>query len=92
MTEFQHKPAYTEQCKSCLLCGIFKPLSSSGTAVTPQGCDMSLLVVDAWGACGAYERCLVLRYRGMRRNTSSCTSREIEALLDQLVAMCTPHL
>ena len=46
-------------------------------------------VVDAWGACGARERCLGLRYRGMRRSTSSCTGREIEALLDQLVATCT---
>ena len=26
----------------------------------------------------------------MRRKTSSCTGREIEALLDQLVATCTP--
>ena len=48
--------------------------------------------VDAWGACGARKRYLGLRYRGMRHNTSSCTSREIEALLDQLVAPCTPHL
>ena len=28
----------------------------------------------------------------MRRNTSSCTSREMEALRDQLVAPYTPHL
>ena len=49
-------------------------------------------VVDAWGTCGARERCLGLRYRGMRRNTYSCTSREVEALLDQLGATCTPHL
>ena len=28
----------------------------------------------------------------MRRNTSSGTNRDIEALLDQLVATCTPHL
>ena len=49
-------------------------------------------VVDAWGACGARERCLGLRYRGMRRNTYSRTSREVEALMDQLVATCTPHL
>ena len=48
--------------------------------------------MDAWGACGARERCLGLRYRGMRRNISSCTSREVNALLDQLVATCTPHL
>ena len=50
--------------------------------------------VDAWGACGARERCLGLRYhyRGMRRNTSSWTSRETEALLDHLVATCTSHL
>ena len=49
-------------------------------------------VVDAWGACGVHERCLGLQYRGMRRDTSSCTGREIEALLDQLVATCTPVL
>ena len=35
------------------------------------------------------KRCLGLLYREMRRNTSSCTSGEAEALLDQLVAMCT---
>ena len=28
----------------------------------------------------------------MRGNTNSCTGREIEALLDQLVATCTPVL
>ena len=28
----------------------------------------------------------------MRRNTSSCINREIEALLDQHVVTCTPHL
>ena len=52
-------------------------------------------VLDAWGICGARERCLGLRYRGMRLNTYSCTRREIEALLDhldQLGATCTPHL
>ena len=49
-------------------------------------------VVVAWGACGARERCLGLRYRGMRCNIYSRTSREVEALLDQLVATCTPHL
>ena len=46
-------------------------------------------VVDAWGVCVPRERCLGLRYRGMRRNTNSCTGREIEPLLDQLVATCT---
>ena len=49
-------------------------------------------VVDAWGVCGARERCLGLRYRGMRRDTNSCTDKEIESLLDQLVATCTPVL
>ena len=49
-------------------------------------------VMDAWGECGAREHCLGLRYRGMRRNTYSCTSREIEALLDKLGATCMPHL
>ena len=48
-------------------------------------------VVDAWGACGARERCLGLWYRGMRRNTYSRTSREVEALMGQLIATCTPH-
>ena len=43
VTEFQHKLAYTGKCKLCLLYGRFKPRSSSGTAVTPQGCDMSML-------------------------------------------------
>ena len=47
-------------------------------------------VVDAWGACGARERCLELRYRGMRRNTCSRTSREVEALMDQLVGRTPP--
>ena len=41
--KFQHKLAYTEKCKLCLLYGRFKPRSSSGTAVTLQGCDMSML-------------------------------------------------
>ena len=49
-------------------------------------------VVDTWGACGARERCLGMLYRGMQRNTNSCTDRETEALLDQLVATCTPVL
>ena len=48
-------------------------------------------VVDAWGACGARERCLGSRYRGMRRNTYSRTSREVEALMGQLIATCTPY-
>ena len=43
VTEFQHKLAYTGKCKLCLLYGRLKPRSSSGTAVTPQGCDMSML-------------------------------------------------
>ena len=51
---------------------------------------MSLLCCDAWGACVPRERCLGLWYRGMRRNTNSCTSRAIEPLLDQFVATCTP--
>ena len=38
-------------------------------------------VGNVWGTCGARKRCLGLRYRGMRRNTIYCTSREIEALL-----------
>ena len=37
VTELLHKPAYTGKCKLCLLYGRFKPRSSSGTAVTPQG-------------------------------------------------------
>ena len=49
-------------------------------------------VVDAWGICGTRERCSGLRYCGMRRNTSSITSKEVKALLDQLGLTCTPHL
>ena len=43
VAEFQHKLAYTGECKPCLLYGRFKPRPSSGTAVTPQECDMSML-------------------------------------------------
>ena len=43
VTEFQHKLAYTGKCKLCLLYGRFKPRSSSGTAVTPQRCLVSML-------------------------------------------------
>ena len=54
---------------------------------------LCVTVVDAWGACVPHGHCLGLRYRGMRRNTnSSCTSREVEPLLDQLQATCTPVL
>ena len=43
--------------------------------------------------CPSRARCLGLRYyHGMRRNTNSCTGREIEPLLDELVATCTPVL
>ena len=49
-------------------------------------------VVDAWGACVPRERCLGTRCRGMWRNTNSCTGREIEPLLEKLVATCTPAL
>ena len=41
-------------------------------------------VVDAWGTCGARERCLGWCGRVIRRNTFSRTSREIEALLDRV--------
>ena len=43
VTEFQHKLAYTGKCKLCLQYGRFKPRSSSGTAVTRQGCVVSML-------------------------------------------------
>ena len=43
VTEFPHKLAYTGKCKLCLQCGRFKPRSSSGTAVTRQGCAVSML-------------------------------------------------
>ena len=37
-----------------------------------------ITVVDAWGVCGARERCLELRYRGIWRNTySTSTNREL---------------
>ena len=53
----------------------------------------NITVVDAWGACIPRQRCLRLRYHhGMRRNTNSCTGRENEPLLDQLVATCRPVL
>ena len=44
----------------------------------------SVTVVDAWGTCGDHERCSGWRYRVMRRNTFSRTSRKNEALLDHL--------
>ena len=43
VTEFEHKLAYTEKCKLCLQYGRFKPRSSSGTALTRQGCVVSML-------------------------------------------------
>ena len=49
-------------------------------------------IVDKWGVCVPRERYSEIRYRGMRRNTNSCTGREIEPLLDQLVVTGTPVL
>ena len=67
VTEFQHKLAYTGKCKLCLLYGRFKPRSSSGTAVTPQGCDVSML----WMRGGMWRSRALIRIAvsGVRRNT-----------------------
>ena len=66
VTEFQHKLAYTGKCKLCLLYGRFKPRSSLGTAVTPQGCDMSML----WMREGMWRSRALFRIAvsGVRRN------------------------
>ena len=67
VTGFQHKLAYTEKCKLCLLYGRFKPRSSSGTALTPQGCDVSML----WMRGGMWRSRALIRIAvsGVRRNT-----------------------
>ena len=78
-----HTPAYTKKCKPCLLCGMFGARSSSGTDHNTSKKEF-VTVADAWGTCGARERCSGWWYRVMRRNTFSRTSREIEALLDHL--------
>ena len=71
-------PLYTEKCKPCLLCGMFGARSSSGTNhnISRNEC---VTAVDAWGTCGARERCLGWCCRVMRRNPFSRTSRKIEA-------------
>ena len=67
VTEFQHKLAYTGKCKLCLMYGRFKPRLSSGTAVTPQGCDMSML----WMRGGMWRSRALFKIAvsGVRRNT-----------------------
>ena len=67
VTEFQHKLAYTGKYKLCLLYGRFKPRSSSGTAVTPQRCDVSML----WMRGGMWRSRALIRIAvsGVRRNT-----------------------
>ena len=67
VTEFQHKLAYTGKCKLCLLYGRFKPCSSSGTAVAPQGCDITML----WMRGGIWRSRALIRISnlGVRRNT-----------------------
>ena len=68
VTEFQHnKLAYTGKCKLCLLYGRFKPRSSSGTVVTPQGYDMSML----WMRGGMWRSRALIRIAvsEVRRNT-----------------------
>ena len=82
------------KCKPCLLCGMFGARSSSVTDhnISRKEC---VTVVDAWGTCGARERCSGWWYRVMQRNTFSRTSREIEALLehlDELGATVQTHL
>ena len=74
---------YTEKCKPWLLCGMFGARLSIDTDhnISRKEC---VTVLDAWGAWGDRERCSGWRYRVMRRNTFSRTSREIEALLNHL--------
>ena len=69
VTEFQHELAYTGKCKLCLLYGRFKPRSSSGTALTPQGCDMSML----WMRGGMWRSRALFKIAvsRVRRNTST---------------------
>ena len=83
MAYIPHTPSYTEKCKPCLLCGMFGARSSSGTDHNTSRKEC-VAVVDAWGTCGARERCLGWWYRVMQRNILSRTSREITALLDYL--------
>ena len=73
---------------------MFGACSSSGTDhnISKKEC---VTLVDAWGTCGARERCLGWWCGVMRRNTFSRTSREIKALLDhfdELGATVQTHL
>ena len=67
VTKFQHKLEYTRKCKLCLLYGRFKPRLSSGTAVTPQGCDMSMLWLR--GGMWRSRALFSIAVSGVRRNT-----------------------
>ena len=78
-----YTPSYTEECKPCLLCGMFRARSSSGTDhnISRKEC---VTLVDAWGTCGSRKRCLEWWCGVMRRNNFSRTNREVEALLDHI--------
>ena len=78
-----YTPSYTEECKPCLLCGMFGARSSSGTDhnIARKEC---VTLVNAWGTYGSRERCLEWWCGAMRRNNFSRTSREVEALLDHI--------
>ena len=67
VTEFQHKLAYTGKCKLCLQYGRFKPRSSSGTAVTRQGCVVSMLRM--FGGMWRSRALIRIAVWGVRRNT-----------------------
>ena len=67
VTEFQYKLAYTGKCKLCLLYGRFESRSISGTAITLQGCDMSMLWVR--GVMWRSRALIRIAVSGVRRNT-----------------------
>ena len=90
VAEFQHKLAYTGKCKLCLLYGRFKPRSSSGTDVTPQRCDMSML----WMRGGMWRSRALFRIAvsGVRRNTYTPVPVGKLRLYGSACSQCTPHL
>ena len=88
--QHKQKNANRVSCAACM--GLVQVQAQT---ITSQERNVSLFAVDAWGTCGARERCLGWLYRGIRRNTYSRTCREIEALLDhldQLGATVQSHL
>ena len=91
VSEFQYQPAYAEKSNPCLMCGILKPRSSSTTTVT----HLKDAICHCCGCLGG-----MWRSRALFRITVSWDAaqylllyrKEIEALLDQFGATCTPHL